>query len=427
MSEVAVKYLRQAGERAAARSANREAATLFEQALGVLDELPETPGTLGATIDMHIALGSALIPIKGPGAAEVEISYLRARELVERLGDATRLYPTLWGLWFSNYARGSYSTARELADQLLEVAASRDDGDQLLEAHHALWATLFAMGDPASALPHLEQGLSLYDPVRHGSPPFLYGGHDPGTCGHYHVARIQWLLGYPDRAAVALRRAVDLADALAHPLSTVLTLTTAAFIKDQLGDRESARRDAERAAAVAKGHEFAAWTDDSGVLLACLAARGSGDGQRASEVSSRLRTTPGPFAFRQVLNLSLLAATFAEIGDVDKGLAALSAIPDEHRGTVYAPEIQRIHGELLKRRGDRVHAEKCFRNAIDIARRRAERSLELRAAMSLARLLKEADQDREAHQVLAPVYASFTEGFDTADLRAAKTLLDDTA
>jgi tetratricopeptide (TPR) repeat protein len=235
MRDVAVKYLRQAGDRAAARSANREAATFFEQALGVLAELPETPETLAATADARIALGPALVSIKGPGAPEVEMSYLQTRELAERLGDATRLYPALWGLWYFNYARGHYSAARELGNQLLEVAESGNDIGRLLEAHHALWATLFAMGEPTSALPHLEQGLNLYDPVHHGVPPFLYGSHDAGTCCHFHLARVQWLLGYPDRAAVALRRAVDLADSLAHPLTMVFTLTASAFVHDQLG------------------------------------------------------------------------------------------------------------------------------------------------------------------------------------------------
>ena len=421
--DVAVKYLRQAGDRASARSANREAITFFEQALGVLAELPETPETLAATADTRIALGPVLVPIKGPGAPEIEASYLQARELAERLEDTTRLYPALWGLWFSNYARGRYQAARELGERLLAVAGSGSDTGWLLQAHHALWATLYAMGESTTAITHLDQGLALYDPARHGSQAFLYGGHDAGACCQYHLARVQWLLGYPDRAVATLRDAVGLADSLAHPLTLVITLTAAAVVQYQVGDREAARKSAERAATVAKAHGLVAWIDDSAVLLACLAAKGGDDGQRIAELCRQFTTVRTSMAVRYGLNLCLLAAALAEVGDVGRGLEALSAIPEEHRGVIYAAEIQRILGELLRQRGEREQAEQCFRRAIEIARRRAERSLELRAATSLARLLAEEDRRDEARQTLAAVYGWFTEGFDTADLKAAKGLL----
>jgi predicted negative regulator of RcsB-dependent stress response len=167
--------------------------------------------------------------------------------------------------------------------------------------------------------------------------------------------------------------------------------------------------------------------DDGAVVLACLAAREGGDGQHMAELYRRLTTATGQFAVRQVLDLCLLAATFAEIGDVERGFDVLSAIPEEHRQIVYAAEIQRIQGELLARRGDRVQAEQSFRRAIEIARRRAERALELRAAISLARLLTEDDRRDEARQALAPVYGWFTEGFATANLREAKSLLEETS
>jgi ATP/maltotriose-dependent transcriptional regulator MalT len=180
-----------------------------------------------------------------------------------------------------------------------------------------------------------------------------------------------------------------------------------------------------RGAAVttAKGHGFMAWIDDGSVILACLAAREGGDATPLAELHRRLTTIRASHASRHVINLCLLAATFAEVGDAKEGLDALSAIPEEHRGVFYAPEIERIRSELLLRRDDRNEAEQSFRRAIEIAGRRDERSLELRAAMSLARLLAAQGRRGEACQALAAVYGWFTEGFDTADLRTARTLL----
>jgi len=426
--DMAVKYLRQAGDRALARSANREASTLFEQALGVLAELPETPDTLAETADVRIALGPALITTKGPGSPQVEASYLQARALAERLGDATRLYLALWGLWFTTYARGRYAAAGDLSSQLLAVAETGSDPGWLLEAHHARWATLNAMGETTAALPHLERGLALYDPVRHGSYASLYAGHDPGACCRYHLARAQWLLGYPDRASAALRDALTLAETLAHPQTTVITLSFAAFLLYHLGNHEAARESAERAVALGTARGLPAWVDSGAVVLACVGIREGRDRGRLTEAYRRLiAPSVAPTAWRTVVCLCLLAEAFGEVGDPGSGLEALSAIPEEHRGTIFAPEIERVRGELLLSRRQRDEAERCFRQAIAIARDRSERSLELRAATSLSRLLERQGKREDARRTLVEISGWFTEGFDTADLKAAKALLDELA
>jgi len=423
--DMAVKYLRQAGDRAIARSANREASTFFEQALGVLAELPETPETLAETADVRIALGPALIATKGSGSPQVEASYRQARALAKRLGDATRLYLAVWGLWFTTYARGRYTAARDLSSQLLAVAETGSDPGWLLEAHHALWATLNAMGESTASLPHLERGLALYDPVRHGSYASLYAGHDPGTCCRYHLARAQWLLGYPDRALAALRDALTLAETLAHPQTTVITLSFAALLFYHLGNHEAARESAERAVALGTARGFPAWVDSGAVVLACVGMREGHESGRLTEAYQRLiAPSVAPTAWRTVICLCLLAEAFGEVGDPGKGLEALSAIPEEHRGTVFASEIERVRGELLLSRRQRDEAERCFRQAIAIARDRSERSLDLRAATSLARLLGQDGRREEARRTLGEVYGWFTEGFDTADLKAARALLD---
>ncbi len=425
LRDEAVRYLRRAGDRAAARSAHREAIALFEQALAVLGELPETPDTLAATVDVRIAHASALVAIMGPGSPEVETPVRHTHELASRLGDPARLFAALWGLWFVAFGRGQYHEALELAERLLGVAEPAGDSARLLEAHHSLWATLGAMGEAVRAVPHCERGIALYDPSRHASQAFAYGGHDAGACCGNHLARAQWSLGYPERAGGAIRDALGLVEKLAHPLTMGLTLGTSAFLRYQMGDYDTARETAERMIALAKAHELTAWIDDGLVILSCVQARQRGDYRSLDELCEQLPARrSGVTAFRRVINLVLLADLLSEVGDVDRALTALDAIPPEHRNTILAPEIRRVRGELLLR-SDRDQGERQLREAIEMARRRSERILELRATTSLARLWRQEGRREEARRMLAGIYGWFTEGFDTADLKDARALLDE--
>ncbi len=420
----AVKYLRKAGERAAARSAHREAIAFFEQTRAVLGELPETPDTLAATVDIRIAHANALLAAKGVGSPEVDTPVQHAHALASRLGDRARLFNALWGLWFVHYGRGLYREALEIAGRLLAVAEAEGNPDLLLQAHHSLWATLGSTGEAARALPHCERGLALYDPSRHASHAFAYGGHDPGACCGTHLARAEWSLGYPERAAAAIRDAVAVTQRLAHPLSMILTKSARAFLEYQNGEYDAARETAERMVALATAHDLAAWGDDGLVILACVQARQHGDYRSVHELGEQLPTHPGP-VFRKVINLILMAELLSDAGDVERGLATLEAIPAEYRDTILGSETRRIRGHLLLRRDAREDSERQFRQAIDMARHRSQRMLELRATMSLARLWQQTGRQSEAGRQLREIYGWFTEGFDTPDLRAAKVLLDE--
>jgi class 3 adenylate cyclase/tetratricopeptide (TPR) repeat protein len=425
LPERAVQYLQQAGERAVARSANPEAVALFEQALAALAELADTVETQGRRADVLLALGAILTGIKGAGSPDVEGAHRRARELAERLDDPVRLYRALWGLWYVNYGRGQYAAALELGEQLLAIAQRDRDTGRLLEAHHALWPTLCAMGDLLAALPHLEQGIALYDPAQHASQAPLYGDHDAGACARYHLARTQWFLGYPDRAAAVIRDAIGLAETLGHQMTLTITHSAAAFVYYQRGDWRAACASAERSQATARAHGFAAWINDGLAVQTCIAVR-EGAQRELGEIYDRLvAATTSSTAWRAVLNMILMAEAALALGDVERGLRALDAIPERHRDAIGATEIRRLHAEAMWLHGRPAEAERHFRDALAIARRRAERGLELRAATGLARLLAADGRRAEARRGLGDVYAWFTEGLDTVDLRAARALLDE--
>src|SRR5207302_10864845 len=173
---------------------------------------------------IQITLSIALHVTKGGGAPDVERLYTRARALCEQVGELPQLFRVLLGLWLVYYQRGAYPRMRAVGEQLLSLAQRLHDPDLLLEAHHALWTSLFSSGEIAAARVHQEQGQRLYDPQRHRTYAALYSGHDPGVCCHYRAAPSLWLLGYPAQAVASSQTALALAQYHAHPSSLTLDL-----------------------------------------------------------------------------------------------------------------------------------------------------------------------------------------------------------
>ncbi len=422
MWERAARYLRQAGEKAVARSTNREAIALFEQALAALQQRPENPETLGEALDIRIALGPCLGTIHGHGAPEKEASYVAARELSLRLDNRPRLFPALWGLWHVSFNRGLYREARDLGEELISLARELGDPVFLLEAHHSLWTTLYGSGELEAAEFHLQEGLSQYDPQRHRADASIYGGHDTGVCCLNFAAITAWTRGYPDRALRYSREALRLAGQLSHPTSAMIALYYAAVVHHWRREHRETVAQATAALDTARTHGLPM------ARFALLARLGRDESLEESELA-RLHQTARPpwWAWHHMVNFCVLAEAFARAGLPARGLAVLAEIPEQAFQMVYAPEIHRCRGTLLLALGDAhvSEAETCFRSAVELARRRGHRSLELRAATSLSRLLQRQDKREDARHMLAEIHSWFTEGFDTADLRDAKTLLDE--
>ena len=283
MWERAARYLRQAGEKAVARSANREAIALFEQALAALRQLPESPETLSEALDIRIALGPCLSGIYGPSSSEFEASYVAASELCRRLDDRPRLFPTLWGLCHVSFNRGLYREARGLAEGLLSVARERGDPVLLLEAHHSLWTVLYGSGDLETAELHIQEGLAQYDPQRHRAYASVYGGHDTGGCCLNFAALTAWTRGYPDRALRYSQEALRLASQLAHPRSTSLALYYAAWVHYQRGEATAAVEKAAAAREIGAGQGFPVEPRD---LAGTSRSPGTAGGGRARAAAS---------------------------------------------------------------------------------------------------------------------------------------------
>jgi adenylate cyclase len=227
-----------------------------------------------------------------------------------------------------------------------------------------------------------------------------------------------------------VQESLRLAAELGHALTGVIGHTWASFVQHHRGEREVAAAHVDAMTRITQEHGLAAWMDQAAVLQSVLrVARGESGGDAVAGTGRRsLPTTVRLAAWRALISLGLLADAYREAGHPERGLEVLDEAWEIAGGApvgFYAPELYRLRGELLLARGASAaaEAEACFHRALDLARARRARSLELRAATSLARLAGRLGRPADARSRLAECYRTFTEGLDTPDLREARALL----
>jgi predicted ATPase len=340
------------------------------------------------------------------------------------------MWPALRGLVMFYFIRGQLATARELGEELLTLARSAQDHAMLVEAHHALGWTLFWRGEFARAGEVLAEGVATYDRERHGAHAFLYG-QDPGISSLVAWALALWHLGYSNEARTKMEQALGLARELAHPYTLAFTLFAAAWFHMHLRDARGAQELADAAIAIAAEQEFPhARAIATAMRGWALVEQGQVE-EGIAEMHQGLVAADTIGATIDGLSImGLLAEACGRTGHTENGVAELARALERARaieGCYYEAELHRIEGELLLKRSHENggEAEACFLYALEVARRQQARSVELRAATSLARLLRDEGRRAEARDVLAPVYAWFSEGFDTRDLVEAKALLEE--
>jgi class 3 adenylate cyclase/predicted ATPase len=430
-AEKAVAYRLKAGERALAHSATAEAVAQLTMAEKLLHSLPEGAERQRRELDLQIALGTALGGAKGLAAPATAQAYARARELCGELGEERRLVPVLLGLWASYNARDELGVARAVAAQLLELAEQRRDGAAGILGHRALGATLFGLGEFVAARTHLQQVLSMNRPADGHSPALL--PYDPWVSGRAWLALTLAVLGYPEQAVAQADEALAKAGRLRHHNTTALVLSLRCSVGQFLRQHQDVAMHAEALLAVAADQDFAYWAG-LGVYFRGWARAADGEIMAGiEEMQGALTACQSTGAQAYVpYNLALLAEACLRADDVPRGRKLLDEALDRFERTdarYCESELLRIDGELrlAMSQPDWDRAEGCFRRAITVAHHRNAKAAELRAAMSLARLWAYRGKRRQAYDVLAPIFGWFTEGFDTADLKDAKALLDELA
>ena len=428
----AIPYWERAGQRAIERSANIEAISHLNRGLRLLKTLPETLERAKQELTLQVSLGVPLIATQGYAAPEVEKAYTRARELCQQTGESEQLFPVLGGLWQFHVVRAEYQTVRELGELILSLAQKMRDSAFLVEGHDALGQTFFCLGEFGRAQAHLDQALLLYEPQHHRTLTFLCGGEDPGIACRGFAAWNLWLCGYPDRALQRNLEALRLAQEVAHPFSLAHALAFTAGTHLFRGETREAQKRAEALIALSTEHGFAFFSAFGRVFRALVEPE-----QREEEL---VRGCQAMVDYRatgaellQPYFLALLAELYGEVRQIQEGLSLLGEALDRVYKTEerwYEAELYRLKGQLLLNNPRssiplaQLEAEECLLKAIEIARNRKAKSLELRAALTLSQLWGTQDKKQEGRSMLTEIYPWFTEGFDTGDLREAKVALE---
>jgi class 3 adenylate cyclase/predicted ATPase len=424
----AIEYLGRAGQQKMQRSAYVDAINDLTAAIDLLQKLPDDPERIQQELPLQLALGPAFIVLKGWAAQEVERAFTRARELSERLGDPPELFPVLFGLFSMYYLRGELRTAYELAEQLLQRVQNTSEPALLMYAHVALGDALSSMGEFLRARESLEKAISLYDLERYRTLT-LHFGVDAGVNSLSYASWTLWFLGYPDKALRRANQALMLARELSRPDSLAFAAHFASIIHITRGEASLALEFVEALNALSIEHGVVFWSGIASVRRGWAFAEQGRSEEGIAQLEEGLAAigSTGTGLGRPEM-LCQLAEACIDTGRFEDGVAALagaSAAAEEREERRYEAEMHRIKGKLLLKQNNTAEAENCFRLAIEVARKQSAKSWELRATMSLARLLAKQDRRDEARTMLAEIYNWFTEGFDTADLKDAKALLDE--
>jgi class 3 adenylate cyclase/tetratricopeptide (TPR) repeat protein len=432
LDEKAIKYWRTAGEQAARRASNREAIGHFRQALALNEKQPPGVARLRAELSILSQLGPALMSVHGWSAPEVGVVSERAEDLARQLESSVELAPPLAGLWLFHTTRGQYARADKITDELFNIARGLDDPGILLQAHHCAWPIRWFVGAFTDAKVHIDKGLAIYDEVLHAKLRFLYQGHDPAVCGLSVKAVLQWVLGYPAQGIRLERDAIDLARRLQHPPSLAQTLWHVCTAQVARGDAAAVIKTVNALLTLSEEHGL---SQPRAMGLAYLgwALGQTEDASRGVRYLEEGLAAWNRLGARSHLCLAscLSAETYFAGRQYDKGMEQANsaiALSSEIGDRWCLPRTHMIRARLLQQTCADGHlTEESLRTAIEVARLQRAKGWELRAASLLARLWRDQGKRDEARDLLAAVYGWFTEGFDTLDLKEAKTLLDELA
>lgn len=457
--ERAVDYWQQAGQRALERSANVEGVRFLRRGLTALEASPHL-SLAQQELVLQTTLGPALIATEGYASVEVETTYTRARELLDRLDaaanprikeqdidnvdagtpqtdvlapgtllNASRQYeelrfPVLFGLWLSYLVRGRLISARELGEQCLVIAKQQENKAFEVEAHRALGATLYYLSEFKNALAHFEAGLALYQPQH----AFLHYVADPGITLLAYAAPLLWCIGYPEQAVQRIRRAEKIGQARKHPFSEAVLRYFTTVVYQYQGDVDKVDASATRLLNVCQEHGFSVWESAGTVLKGwAIAMR---DKPNSAEGIAMIQNGIAAWkSMRAEVQLpffhALLADAYRRAGQVDMALQTLDTAIDVVHKTgerAYLAELYRRKGCLY--RPESAEAAVCFEKALTVARAQGAKFWELRAAIRLSRVYQaQGKPNTEIHELLKPIVNSFVEGVDTPVVKAAKQLL----
>jgi predicted ATPase/predicted Ser/Thr protein kinase len=462
----ASNYYLIAARDAARLFANQEAITLARRGLEMTRKLPESAERARQEIKFQFTLGQSLMTVLGFAATETLQTYLRAHELCAQMDDDPQLFRVQFGLSIIYVVRAEYDKARHFAEQSLAVARRAGNSALLVQAYWVLALSEQYLGEFAAARENLYQSITLYDAKLHAAHAFLYGG----VLNHAHLGRALLYLGFADQAQAALQQAFRVAEKSRHPVAICNVITVAFSVEVIHHHHEKIREMAETLLLYVEEHGLPYYAGIGKVMLGWALAHQDKPSSGVAQMRQGLAELRAAETEQQRANyLGLLAEALGKAGHRAEGLKVLEEALQtiEETGERFSEaELYRIKGELLLHlpmaiegetgndtetrllsqtfevaavteafvpptsefcepvtETDKMKAEGCFHKAIEAARQRQAKFLELRAVMCLARLWQQDGREPEARELLARVYSQFSEGFETPDLQAAADLL----
>jgi predicted ATPase/DNA-binding winged helix-turn-helix (wHTH) protein len=405
--------------------------TRVEHALALLTG--DTEASMRQRMQLSAALGWSMMFGSGR-AASAGAAWTTTLQLAERLGDRSYQLRGLWGILVDRLNKGDFRAALDLAHRIHGIASEQPDAVDLMMADRLMATTLHYRGEQDSARLHIDRMLDRYF-RQENRPRVARFQVDQGVTAHYFQARIMWLQGDVDQALHAIEANLVESAALGHALSFGSVLGQGACpIALFTADLPAARRYCAMLLAHAERHGLRLWRRWASCFDGVIMAK-AGELERGLQVMRAAFEQAGENQLlpRFMILRAEFASCLAAAGDIALGLATIDALYaqcEQSEEGWFVPELLRIKGELVASGGARDAAARSvpfFQQAIDLARRQGARSWALRSAISLARLKLGPRRWSQARTQLADILASFTEGFATADLRAAQSLLGNDA
>jgi DNA-binding winged helix-turn-helix (wHTH) protein/predicted ATPase len=425
--EQSVVYWGKAGHRSARRSAMVEAAAHLQKALDQLTLLPNDVTRQRQELELLSSLGEVLRFVKGMSSPEVSLAFARARELWERLDSPSEFLQVAYWQSRNHQNHGELDLALHSDENLLRLSYKRNDVAGLVVGHLSAGRTRMYKGNFVSARSHLEAVLALYDPLSHRSRVQQAAIH-PHVTSRAYLGNVLFILGFPDQALAQSKAATAEARGLAHASSLADILLTGARLLSFVGDDPALAERADELVSIAREQGWPPREAQATIYRGWVKVK-------KGDVADGMLLLRGGLAAYYAFGAQLLVphhfntlASACEIsGQNEEALTLLhdASLATERTGERWlAAELNRHTGELVRRQGHLDAAEELYQKALGIAVEQDAKLWELRASVSLARLRRDQGRLAEGRDLLTPIYGWFTEGFDTADLKEAKALLD---
>jgi predicted ATPase/energy-coupling factor transporter ATP-binding protein EcfA2 len=424
----AIHYLHQAGKKAIHLSAYQEGIAHLTRGLELIHLLPASPERDQQELELLLSFALAW-KYQGP-KPQLKEAIDRTHSLCQRLGKTAQLSRVLSELLIYHYVQAEYKRALELGIEALSLAQQAEDPVLEAESHWALGFLNFCLGDYTNSRTHLKEVISFYKPEQHHRPLVRLRGVDVGLSAMAYDPCCLWCLGYPDQAFARSQEVLALARKFNHPFTLADALSYAGCMFNAMRkDPKALKANAEELMRVANEGGIPAWLGSGTSYLGeALALEGrTQEGITQIRQGIRLRQSANELLYKPG-TLRSLAKALAEVGDRRAGLDTLDEalrVVEQTGERHWEVDLHTLRAVILVDEGDVTGAEASYGKALEVSQSQKAKSWELRAATGLAKLWKKQGKAQEARDLLEPVYAWFTEGFDTPDLKEARALLDE--